>query len=169
MDAGVPDPAEVLDAVIERSDDTRRAVSIEVDEATLHAVETHLDRQREGIARFFGLRLAEREGAGFLRYPEGGFYRPHRDREDVPSWPGAARRLIAVVAFLNGSRDGDVEGEFSGGALRLLPDEGSIDVQPRTGLLIAFRADLLHEVTAVRDGRRDAVVDWFYGAVDAGR
>ena len=47
--------------------------------------------------------------------------------------------------------------------LRLYPDEGEpIDVEPVEGLLVAFPATMLHEVTRVGDAVRDAVVDWFY-------
>ena len=107
-----------------------------------------------GALTFFAETLAEREGAGFLRYGPGGFYGPHRDRGIVPSWPGAERRSIAVVIFLN---DG-----FGGGVLRLFGDAGARDIVPREGTLAAFPAATLHEVASVIDGTRDTVVDWFY-------
>ena len=107
--------------------------------------------------------LGVREGSGFLRYLPGGFYRPHRDRGDVPSWPGASHRQLALVVFLNTARDaGDSEG-FTGGVLRLYPDDsGPIDIVPSEGALVAFPATVLHEVTRVGEAVRDAVVDWFY-------
>ena len=70
----------------------------------------------------------------------------------MASWPEAARRSVAVVLFLNG--------DFEGGLLRLFAGE-TIEIAPQAGLLVAFPADLLHEVTVV-SGTRDAVVDWFY-------
>jgi predicted 2-oxoglutarate/Fe(II)-dependent dioxygenase YbiX len=163
MDAGVAELAEVLDRRIERQDAVRRASSIEIDPAAVRDVEARLDAERDAIGAFHGVSLAEREGAGFLRYADGGFYRPHRDRAEVPSWPDAARRRIAVVVFLNGSREAGPGGDFTGGALRLFAGDDQVDVTPRTGLLVAFPADLLHEVTVVRAGTRDAIVDWFYG------
>jgi predicted 2-oxoglutarate/Fe(II)-dependent dioxygenase YbiX len=156
MDAGTADAAEVLDESIERRDGTRHAASIEIDPQVIEEIERRLDAVRDAVARFFGLALGEREGPGFLRYAEGGFYRPHRDRAHVPSWPDAARRQVAVVTFLNGS------GDFEGGLLRLYGDARTVDVRPEAGLLVAFPADLLHEVTTVRGGTRDAIVDWFY-------
>src|SRR5690606_19121568 len=115
---------------------------------------------------FFGLPLGDREGCGFVRYPDGGFYTPHRDRAWVDAWPAAARRAIAVVVFLNGCRGGPPdppssargtgdEGTFSGGTLRIYAAGTAIDVVPRTGLLAAFRADAWHEVTRVTGGTRD--------------
>jgi predicted 2-oxoglutarate/Fe(II)-dependent dioxygenase YbiX len=163
MDRGAADPAEVLENAVEHQDHVRRTLSIEVDPATLQRVEAALDRARPGLTDATGLALGAREGAGFLRYLPGGFYRPHRDRGDLPSWPGAARRQLAVVIFLSTARDaGDPEG-FTGGVLRLHPDDGEpVDIVPSEGMLVAFPATLLHEVTRVGDAVRDAVVDWFY-------
>jgi predicted 2-oxoglutarate/Fe(II)-dependent dioxygenase YbiX len=48
--------------------------------------------------------------------------------------------------------------------LRVFADDRVIDVHPRRGQLVAFPADVLHEVTEVIGGTRDAIVDWFYGA-----
>jgi predicted 2-oxoglutarate/Fe(II)-dependent dioxygenase YbiX len=154
MDAGVREDAEVLAATIEPRVETRRASAIEIDSSLIDEVEARLDDERAAIERFFGVTLAEREGAGFLRYEEGGFYLPHRDRASISSWPDAARRLVAVVMFLND--------DFEDGTLRLFLDASPVEVQPVAGLVVAFPAAVLHEVTAVRGGRRDAVVDWFY-------
>ena len=59
-------------------------------------------------------------------------------------------------------------GDFDGGMLRLYVDEEPLDVRPEEGLLVAFPADVLHEVTVVRAGTRDAVVDWFYAEAEPG-
>lgn len=152
MDVGVPDDAEVLEEAFARRDAIRLAVSIEIDEGVVRDVEARLDAARQAIADFFDVSLTDREGAGFIRYPEGGFYAPHRDCADVPSWPDAARRRIALVVFLNDAS----------GTLRLFLDNSPVDINPREGLLVAFPADTLHEVTVVQDGVRDAIVDWFY-------
>jgi predicted 2-oxoglutarate/Fe(II)-dependent dioxygenase YbiX len=163
MDRGAADPAEILEDSIEHQDHVRRTLSLEVDSATLGQVEQALENARSQLEEVTALSLGVREGTGFLRYLPGGFYRPHRDRGDVPSWPGAARRQLSVVLFLNTSRDGgDPEG-FSGGVLRLYPeDRAPIDVVPAAGTLVVFPSDVLHEVTRVGDAVRDAVVDWFY-------
>jgi len=154
MDRAAFEPAEILDQEISLDTEARRALSVEVDADTLAIVEEAIDAEREAIAAFFAETLTDREGAGFLRYGPGGFYRPHRDRGSVASWPDAERRRIAVVIFLN---DG-----FSGGVLRLFNDEGTHDIVPSEGTLAAFSATTLHEVTPVIDGTRDTVVDWFY-------
>ena len=161
MDAGAVESAEILHGAIEQRDHIRRASYVDVEAAVLEDVEARLDARRHAIGAFFGIALQAREGAGFVRYPDGGFYRPHRDRADVPSWPDAARRRIAVVVFLNSSREADREGDFDGGVLRMLEHE-PLEIPPREGTLVAFAADALHEVTRVRNGTRDAIVDWYY-------
>jgi predicted 2-oxoglutarate/Fe(II)-dependent dioxygenase YbiX len=162
MDAGAADDAEILAGAIETRQHVRRASSIDIDPVVIADVESRLDATRAAIAGFFGAPLGGREGAGFLRYRDGDFYAAHRDRAFVASWPDARRRRIALVAFLNASRAGGAGGDFDGGLLRLYPDPAAIDVPAQAGLLVAFPADLLHEVTAVRGGVRDVVVDWFY-------
>jgi predicted 2-oxoglutarate/Fe(II)-dependent dioxygenase YbiX len=165
MDAGDAAPAEVLASAIMVEDEIRLADEIEVAPAVLVAVEDAFDSQRPAISAYYDLPLTGREGAGFLRYPSGGYYRPHRDRADLTSWPHASRREIAAVLFLNSAREAAPDGEFSGGALRLFPedeDDEPLVIAPQRGLLVAFPATLLHEVTLVLGGRRDTVVDWFY-------
>ena len=153
MDRGASEPAEILDDGITLDHRVRHASSIDVAQGTLDFVHTSLDAQRETVAAFFGITLTAREGAGLLRYEAGGFYRSHRDRGPVEAWPGAALRRISVVVFLNDS--------FTGGVLRLLDDPPE-EIVPRQGQLIAFPADMLHEVTPVTAGVRDVIVDWFY-------
>ena len=161
MDEGVEEAAEILDGQIARRDTVRLAASIEIDADIRIEVERRFEAARDAVESFHRVSLGGREGAGFIRYPDGGFYRSHRDRAVVPSWPGAARRRIALVVFLNSSH-GDEPGEFSGGVLRLFGGDSPLDVYPEAGLLVAFAADTLHEVSVVRGGTRDAIVDWFY-------
>ncbi len=155
MDRAASDAAEILGAEIALDVGARRASSVDVDADTVALVERALDSHRETLAAFFSKPLTEREGAGFLRYGPGGFYGPHRDRGVVASWPGAARRTVAVVVFLN---DG-----FTGGMLRVFGEDNARAIVPQEGTLVAFAADTLHEVAPVVEGTRDTVVDWFYG------
>lgn len=162
MDAGEVEPAEVLAGGIRRDSEARVASLVEPPESLTRDIEAKLDACRARVAEALGISLGEREGAGFIRYPAGGFYRAHRDRGDDPQWPPAARRAAAVVLFLNASRTARAAGDFEGGILRLHLPDGTIDVAPEAGLLVAFPADVLHEVTEVRDGTRDTIVDWYY-------
>lgn len=169
MDRGTTEDAEVLIAGTERRADIRRAALVEPDPAVLADVEARLEGCRARVERALAMSLGGREGTSFLRYPDGGFYRPHIDRADDPAWPAAGRRAVALVVFLNSSGHPASGGGFDGGILRLHAPAGPIDVVPAAGLLVAFRADLLHEVTAVRGGGRDTLVDWFYEPPWTGR
>src|SRR5690349_20318560 len=154
MDRGAMEAAEVLvdggsvDAAVRRTSD------VEVDARTLAFVERAFDDVRPRVAAFHGVTLSTREGAGFLRYPTGGFYRPHHDRAHVAEWSAAARRRITIVVFLND--------DFDGGELCLLHDDAEpVVVTPRAGTLVAFDAATVHEVRPVGNGTRDTVVDWY--------
>jgi predicted 2-oxoglutarate/Fe(II)-dependent dioxygenase YbiX len=165
MDDGVQEPASVLSDSVDVEVESRRASEIDVGDDVIALVESRLDAHRDAIAAFYGLRLEGREGCGFLRYEAGGFYGPHVDRAEVPSWPDAARRAITIVVFLNSSAEAQSDGEFSGGWLRLFPDgldARSIDVTARRGALVAFPSSIPHEVTPVVRGQRDTIVDWCY-------
>ena len=163
MDAGAGGQAQVLN-----DGDGRVAIDVDVSEEVIAFVESRLDAQRDRIGAFFRMTLHEREGAGFLRYEAGGFYGPHVDRAEMPSWPDASRRAITIVLFLNSSREAEATGDFGGGCLRVFGScrsglaESHIDVVPKAGTLVAFLSCAPHEVTPVVDGCRDAVVDWFY-------
>ena len=168
MNRGLVEAAEVLESGIVLDEEARRATSIDVDACTLAAVEQRLDAIRDELSARCGIPLHGREGAGFIRYSDGGFYRPHRDRGDDGEWPDAAERRIAVVVFLNSARDGRQPGDFAGGELVIYPDASGdrgdtpLRVLPLAGMLVAFDAARLHEVRPVVQGIRDVIVDWFY-------
>lgn len=151
MDDGVAGQAEVLADDIERQDAVRNVASVEIDSKTLGDIERRLDEQCDTIAAFFQVPLSGREGASFLRYGKGSFYRPHQDCGRLPSWPAAALRRITTVIFLNAAYDG--------GVLRV----DGIDLRAEPGMLVAFPAGTVHEVTTVDNGTRDTIVDWFLG------
>jgi len=161
MDRGDAEPAEILYDGMALDDGVRRASSIEVDPITLAVVEERFDAARNSLSARCGVTLSGREGPGFIRYSDGGFYGPHRDRGDDPQWPAAAQRRIAVVVFLN-------SGGFMGGELVIYPEppaenlRDALEITPREGLLVAFDAARLHEVRPVAGGIRDVIVDWFY-------
>ncbi len=165
MDDGTVEEAEVLKDGIHRRPLVRNASLVDPAEPVIELVESRIETCRDLIGNALRQALGGREGAGFIRYPSGGFYRAHRDRGTDAQWPDAARRAASVVIFLNSSRHGAQEGEFDGGLLRLFLSEGDVDVRPEAGLLVAFPSDVLHEVTEVDGGTRDTIVDWFYFGV----
>jgi SM-20-related protein len=160
MDAGSAEAAEVLIHGAHRQPRVRNASLVEPGRQVIRQIESRLEGCRELVGASLQLDLGEREGPGFIRYPAGGYYRAHVDCGVDPQWPAASRRAASLVVFLNTSApDG---GDFAGGLLRLFSSGDTIDVIPEAGLLVAFKSDVPHEVTPVRGGTRDAIVDWFY-------
>ncbi len=107
------------------------------------------------------------EGPQFLVYRPGDFFRPHRDRAVEPEDDVTKRRRISIVVFLNGTGETILPETFDGGALTfygLLDDPRlravGYPLRAETGLLVAFRSDILHEVTPVSRGERHSVVAW---------
>ena len=110
------------------------------------------------------------DGPKFCRYAPGEFFRAHRDRSDDPLDPVIVRaRVLSLVCLLN---DADPSGglpAFDGGALVIhVPwSDGSVtpaNVPPAAGSIVAFPADLLHEVRPVRSGVRYSAIAWVYHA-----
>jgi predicted 2-oxoglutarate/Fe(II)-dependent dioxygenase YbiX len=141
----------------------RRATDIEVDDATVIFADAELARARRLASRHFGIPLTSAEGSGFLRYGPGDFYGPHQDC--LVDLADVFQRRITVVVFLVSSLESG-GGDCEGGALRLSPETEPggrpLDVVPRRGTLVAFPADMLHEVLPVSAGTRDVVIDRFY-------
>jgi predicted 2-oxoglutarate/Fe(II)-dependent dioxygenase YbiX len=160
MDRGTVEAAEVLRRGIRQHARVRNASLVEPEEEVISQIEARLETGRGPVGAFLHLVLGEREGPGFIRYPDGGFYRPHIDCGVDPQWPDAARRAASMIIFLNSA--GQSGADFDGGSLRLFPSNEAIEVVPEAGLLVAFPSDVLHEVTPVRGGTRDTIVDWFY-------
>ena len=146
--------------------DVRRAETIEVDRAVLALVEERLDRYRDRVARHFGLSLTAREGAGFVRYLRGRLLPAARGlgrlagvaRRRAPA--GRGHRVPGVVSRRRRRRV--TSKAACCGSIPVAPSAAPVDVVPRRGTLVAFPATMLHEVTVVQRGVRDAIVDWYY-------
>jgi SM-20-related protein len=121
------------------------------------------------IADHFEVSLTDYEVPQIVRYPVGGFYRPHID--SAPASCGntsLSGRKISCVVFLNSSAKWADNGSFVGGALAFLklvesPTWGDCKtlLYPVSGLLVAFRSNVYHEVLPVMAGERFTFVTWF--------
>lgn len=161
IDGSPASQAEVWDGDYRVDLDVRRTVESEVGAGAIAVATAVFDEFRREVEQFFAVRLTGREGPGFLRYGPGGFYRRHRDtlEEADEGWT----RRVSVVLFLTTASAAPAEGHCVGGALRLHGDEGAfVDIHPVAGRVVAFPADVVHEVLPVVAGTRDVVVDWFY-------
>jgi predicted 2-oxoglutarate/Fe(II)-dependent dioxygenase YbiX len=148
--------------------EVRRAWEVALPDDVEGQILAALDTIRPSLEKTFDVPLGEHEGVAALRYPEGAFYRPHRDRRQEPSAFDAHERAVSVVVFVNGAAPGEPP-PFDGGRLRLyecLAGEATrelgLDVEPEAGTLVAFRSKQLHEVTPVTRGERVTLVTWFH-------
>jgi predicted 2-oxoglutarate/Fe(II)-dependent dioxygenase YbiX len=166
INSGRATPAEIYVDGYVVDPEVRRTFDVDVDAATLAEVQRIIDGVRDDAAYALGFDLTASEGAGVLRYLQGGFYRAHCDRisDGSDEWP----RRVSVVLFLTTAGSGPGAGFCEGGALRLYGpmnqtgDDTSFDIPPVAGTLVAFPATVVHEVLPVTAGVRDAIVDWFY-------
>jgi predicted 2-oxoglutarate/Fe(II)-dependent dioxygenase YbiX len=148
----------------------RSAGWAEVSAATLSFVGERLARLKPVAERHFGMPLTGYQQPQLLIYREKDHYRPHRDcsREADDSGFAKERRVSAVI-FLSSEAEGPREGAYCGGALTfygLIDDpRGSnrgFPLSGEAGLLIAFRSEVVHEVTPVTAGERYTIATWFY-------
>lgn len=103
------------------------------------------------------------DGPLFCRYARGGHFRAHRDRSADRADSALVRgRRISLVCLLNDADASAGMPTFDGGALVLYPERRPINVPLAAGAIVAFPADLLHEVRPVRLGIRYAAVAWLF-------
>lgn len=136
-----------------------------MDEKVADEIGQRLDTLPPLLSQHFDLTITGRENPQFLRYRQGDFFQPHQDRhEDNRGY--VAKRLITTVTFINDPSD-ERRG-YEGGELliyglftdpQLLAD--AVPVFPAAGTLIAFRPEMVHEVTPVLNGERFTLATWF--------
>ena len=147
----------------------RRTKYAEVSPALMLDVEARLLAIKPRLESHFNLTLAGCEKPQFLVYNEGDFFRPHRDRDDEPGKPEyIKKRQVSVVIFLNDT-EGSGSTSYCGGELTFF---GLIDDPPwkmcglplatEAGLMIAFRSEIIHEVSPITSSERFTIVSWFF-------
>ncbi|MEP0729068.1 MAG: 2OG-Fe(II) oxygenase [Parasphingorhabdus sp.] len=103
------------------------------------------------------------EASKFLLYREGHFFAPHRDNQ--------LGRRVNMSIYLNDQTDEPADGSYSGGMLKIYglidrPDweNRGVDLCGKRGMLVAYPAHLIHEITPVLSGERYAIVSRFLDA-----
>lgn len=121
----------------------------------------------------FTVTLVGCQGPEFLVYKAGDLFQAHSDSSDDPDYPDdleyVKKRQVSVVIFLNGEAEAPGPESYQGGALTfygLIDDSRAqtcgFPLMGEVGLLIAFRSNVFHEVTAVIQGERCTIVSWFF-------
>jgi SM-20-related protein len=147
----------------------RKTKWAEVSEATKSFVKERLLALKPALERHFDMTLSDCQEPQFLIYREGDFFHPHRDSDHEPDAAEFSReRQVSTSIFLNGESDVPGSDVYGGGSLRfygLMEDprmkERAIPVIGEPGLLVAFRSELVHDVTPVTHGERFSIVTWF--------
>jgi SM-20-related protein len=147
----------------------RKTKQHNVSNETLSFVKQRLLELKPLLENHFSMVLKGWQDPVFLFYKKGDFFRPHYDKGTKPENPKETRdREVSIVIFLNNEDDKPGRDSYSGGSLRLygLRDDPlfrnhGFHIIGRSGMLLAFRSDVLHEVTPVKEGERNTVVSWF--------
>lgn len=147
----------------------RRSKWANVSAETVSSVKARLLTLKPAVERHFDVALTDCQDPQFLVYREGDYFRAHSDRRrgsDAAEF--SKERRVSAVVFLNGESEAPGTDVYGGGSLTfygLIGDsrmeEYGIPLQGEPGLLVAFRPELVHEVTPVAHGERYTIVTWF--------
>ena len=164
-------PAGVLD------EEERKTIEVSGEDSEFDWLARRFESLQPRLADRFDRALDRVDRPQFLIYQEGGYFRPHVDAPTLADGERAHvthSRKITALLYLNteGDKteaDGKGAGDYEGGRLALygLMDypgarRHGLPVRGEDGLLVAFRADLVHGVSKLERGRRYCALAWFY-------
>jgi SM-20-related protein len=140
----------------------RKTTSLHPSDETKSQIHERLLSQKSALETHLKLNLNDCEPPQFLRYATGDFFVRHQDgNTDQLDFDHLRIRRISIVVFLN---DFSVEPEascYSGGLLQFYDQQLTYGLPGETGLLVAFTADTMHEVSPVTNGERFTIISWF--------
>src|ERR1041385_6537122 len=140
----------------------RKTASLHPSTETLSAVHARLLAQKSALASHFKLNLTDCERPQFLRYKTGDFFVRHQDGNTKQlDFDHLRVRRISIVVFLNEFTTEPQPNCYSGGLLNFYDEQGTSRLPGDTGLLVAFTAETLHEVSPVTSGERFTIISWF--------
>jgi SM-20-related protein len=140
----------------------RKTTSLHPAGETFSQIHERLLRQKSALDDHFDMTLTDCERPQFLRYEKGDFFVRHQDGNSHQlDFDHLRVRRISIVVFLNDSSVEPQEKCFSGGALNFYDQTMTFALMGETGLLVAFKSDIFHEVLPVTSGERFTFVSWF--------
>ncbi|MCA1591651.1 MAG: 2OG-Fe(II) oxygenase [Acidobacteria bacterium] len=148
----------------------RKTTRLLLSDATTAGVRQKLLERLEAVAQHFKLPLTDCEMPQFLFYRVGDFFVPHQDGDaEQLEYDHLRIRRVSIVIFLNGESGVPGAETYSGGSLAFYDDgdadphrpQASFPLTGETGLLVAFRSNLTHEVRPVTRGERFTSVSWY--------
>jgi SM-20-related protein len=132
----------------------RKTASLHPARNTVRKIKRRLSSQKSALDEHFGTSLKDCERPQFLRYETGDFFVRHQDgNTDQLDFDHLRARRVSIVVFLNDS--------FAGGSLTFYDRRKKYGLAGETGLLVAFKADTVHEVLPVTSGKRFTIISWF--------
>jgi SM-20-related protein len=154
-----------------RIDETvRKVLRMEPEEAAKLLVMERLLALKPKLEDHFQVSLADCEEPQYLMYNQGSFYLWHTDSG---TRLGVRERQVSIVIFLNSAAKEPAPDCYGGGSLTFLGildgplwENCPLPLEAETGLLVAFRSNLKHEVRPVTFGRRFTIATW-YGGVES--
>jgi SM-20-related protein len=150
-------------------ENVRRTTSLHPSDETISRIHARLGEQKSSLEDRFELRLVDCERPQFLRYREGDFFVRHQDgNTEQLEFDHLRIRRISIVVFLNDSSAEPKADTFSGGPLNFYQKDADSGAESlvfsllgEAGLLVAFAAETIHEVTPVTRGERFTIISWF--------
>lgn len=157
-------------------EDYRKTLGVMVEGPVRGTLEAKLRSLHPVLEKEFDVKLGAFDPVQCLVYRTGDFFRLHADvgaEAERSDQSEIAKKLnsrrVTVLIYLN--HPNDETAPYGGGVLTLFGlmggaagKEFGFPVEVETGLLIAFRPALMHEVSPVEYGKRYSLVTWFYAA-----
>jgi len=140
----------------------RKTTSLHPSAETISDIHDRLLARKSALETHFRLNLTDCEPPQFLRYEKGDFFVRHQDGNTKQiDFDHLRVRRISIVVFLNDFAIEPHANCYSGGLLNFYDEQSTYGLPGETGMLVAFSADTLHEVSAVTDGERFTIISWF--------
>lgn len=145
----------------------RKTSRLTVSPQTLESLNQRLLEYKSKVEEHFHISLRDCEEPQFLRYDVGDFFVAHQDgNTGMIRLASDAERRISFSLFLNEQSEDAKPGTYSGGSLKFSdyrkpPPDREFCMPVETGLLVAFRSELTHEVTPITRGQRYSIVSWY--------
>jgi SM-20-related protein len=156
-------PEVVQNGVLVLDETSRKTDIVKVSAESESLVRTRVLELMPKLSDHFVEPLTECSTLRFLRYNEGHFFGLHRDSGTYHEPPkNEWERKLSATIFLNEESEDPGQTGFQGGSLVFyLSGSTGVPLKAETGMLVAFRADIVHEVKPIIRGKRYSIVGRF--------